>query len=323
MRILKKLSLVFFLIFSIQSTVYADEEENGYSVSPLFSEHQSEGVDNFFDIVWTPGVEELFDVRISNNSKHKQIYSIQVNKARTNKNGIVDYSNNKTEKSAIKYKLTEMIKMPKEVTVEAHSSVTVNGIINFEDKDFNGILMAGIHVSEKRETTKTEAISNSVAYNIPFVVRGNRDDRPKPILELKAVNLEKNSSTNYALNVSLDNKKANLMKDVTFVANIKNEQGESIIKQESKLDITPETNFIYPIKLTSNLKPGNYKLELKATHNNKNKWEFNKSFEISKQEAKAIKEEYDYKNDNVWIYIGVGLVFLAALSYIIIIRRKR
>lgn len=87
--------LVVLVIGFIGYNVSADTTnslQGTYSVSPIFSEHQTPGINSFFDIRWSPSVTEKFGLLITNNSNKTQIYEIQVNKARTNKNGIIDYS---------------------------------------------------------------------------------------------------------------------------------------------------------------------------------------------------------------------------------------
>lgn len=278
------------LLMSLMIDVSAfAETTSGYSVSPIFSEHQTTGIENFFDIRWTPLATENFSLRVTNNTDTEQVYDIQINKARTNKNGIIDYSDVTPEDHATLYKLTEMVQLPNEVTVAPNSSQEVAGTLVFPEKDFNGILMAGIHVSEKKEENNQSSVSNTVAYNIPFVVRGNIDERPAPSLELSELNVNKFSSDTYSVDVTLDNVGVNLLKEVQFTAEIRDEKGQLITTQKSKLDITPETSFIYPIKLTSDLKEGNYSMSLYVQHNDENKWNFTKKFELSSEEAKEIR----------------------------------
>lgn len=312
---IKKIAVFLFLVtLSIVSvsSVDAEEKTSSYSVSPLFSEHQSEGVGNFFDIKWTPSTKDVFSIKITNNTNKEQMYNVEVNKARTNKNGIVDYSDNTTEEKTVPYPLTKMINLSKEVKVPANSSENVTGSIVFPKEDFNGILMAGIHISEKKTEDSQSNVSNSVAYNIPFVVRGNNDKRPVPILDLTQVKVEKFSSETYSLDALLENKGPNLMKDVKFISEIKDESGKSILKEERQLDITPETSFAYPIKLPATIKAGKYTLTLNVKHNDINKWKFSGNFEITKQDMKKIKEASPEKTSK-WMLYGISIVVVLIL----------
>lgn len=310
-KIATTLTLLILSLISI-SSVYADENLSSYSVSPQYSMHQSKDVENFFDIKWTPSDKEKFSVKITNNTDKEQTYKLEVNKARTNKNGIVDYSDNAPEEKDTRYKLTEMIDISKEVKVPANSSENVEGSLTFPKEDFNGLLMAGIHVSEKKTKDSESNVSNSVAYNIPFIVRGNNDQRPKPILDLTQVKVEQFSSDTYSLDARLENKGPNLMKEVKFSSEIKDESGKSILKEDRQLDITPETSFAYPIKLPTTIKSGKYTLILNVEHNKTNKWTFSKTFEITKQDVKKIKDATPSKT-NKWLKYGIILAIVLIL----------
>ncbi|EQA3584205.1 WxL protein peptidoglycan domain-containing protein [Enterococcus faecalis] len=318
-KIATTLTLLILSFISI-SSVYADDKLSSYSVSPQYSTHQSKDVENFFDIKWTPSSKENFFVKITNNTDKEQTYKIEVNKARTNKNGIIDYSDNAPEANDAKYKLTEMIDIFKEVKVPANSSENVSGSLTFPKEDFNGLLMAGIHVSEKKTEDSESNVSNSVAYNIPFVVRGNIDQRPKPILDLAQVKVEQFSSDTYSLDALLENKGPNLMKEVKFNSEIKAESGKSILKEDRQLDITPETLFAYPIKLPTTIKPGKYTLTLEVEHNKTNKWSFSKTFEVTKQDVKNIKATIPEKR-NLGIVYAISTVIVIIM--ILILYRKR
>lgn len=323
---MKKIVMTFImLIASLITNVSAfAETTSGYSVSPIFSEHQTTEIENFFDIRWTPLATENFSLRVTNNTDTEQTYDIQINKARTNKNGIIDYSDVSPEDHAISYKLTEMIQLPKEVTAAPNSSKEVEGTLTFPEKDFNGILMAGIHVSEKKEENNQSSVSNTVAYNIPFVVRGNIDERPTPSLELSDLKVNKFSSDTYSVDVTLANIRTNLLKEVQFIAEIKDVNGQIITTQNSKLDITPETSFVYPIKLPSDIKEGKYTMILHVQHDDKEKWDFTKGFNLSSNEAKEIRNTTMETTTNWMMYAIMALiiVFIVIVGVYIFLRRK-
>ncbi|WP_339014812.1 DUF916 domain-containing protein (plasmid) [Lactococcus garvieae] len=315
------------LLFSEAIKVAAkdtSQTQGGYSVSPVPSEHQTKGIQDYYDIEWTPASKDEFGVTINNKSGKEQTYIIQINKARTNRNGIVDYSNRTPELPEAKYKLTEMVQIPKEVTIPSKSSKTVTGRISFPDPSFNGILMAGLHISEKKDKDESKAVSNTVAYNIPLVVRGDEDTRPKAELELTKVSVEKYSSKQSSLDVLLFNKKTNLLKESEFHAEIKDKEGKKITETSSKLDLTPETSFVYPVKLPDNMKAGEYSLILTVSHG-KDFWEFKKDFKVSKSESKAITERSG-QTPIPWLLYGLAVlvgVLIVMFLFFWIYRRRR
>ncbi|WP_285141037.1 DUF916 domain-containing protein [Lactococcus petauri] len=322
----KIITLLLLLILNIGgSGVLADDAQasNGsYSVSALPSIHQTEGVESFFDIRWTPSDTENFGVLITNKGDKPQTYNIEVNKARTNKNGIIDYSDSTAELNTSKYQLTRMIQLPKEVTVAAGQSKKIEGSLSFLQESFNGLLMAGIHVSEKKSQESGATVSNTVAYNIPFVVRGDNDVRPKANLLLERTSLEKLSSTQSSLDIHLSNEEATLLKESNFQAEITNKSGKVITTQSSKLDITPETKFIYPIKLPEKINAGDYRVTLKVTHG-KDQWKFNKNFTITGEEAKEIHQRAGIKDYSWIIYCIIIIIAIFSIGLLLIFLKKK
>ncbi|MFQ6324466.1 WxL protein peptidoglycan domain-containing protein [Lactococcus garvieae] len=327
MKKLITLLLLFILGISGSSALAESNQtsEDTYSVSALPSEHQTKGIESFFDIRWTPSYTEKFGLLITNNSDKDQTYQIQVNKARTNRNGIIDYSDTTPESKTSKYQLTQMIQLEKEVTVPAGQSQKVEGSLNFPQASFNGILMAGIHVSEKKSQTNQSSVSNSVAYNLPFVVRGGNDVRPDAKLTLKKVALEAFSSTQSSLDVELSNEEATLLKDSQFQAEIINKKsGKVMAKQSSKLDLTPETDFVYPVKLPKNLPTGDYQLTLKVTHA-KDKWSFKRTLHITGAQAKSIQQRAGVKDYSwiIYLLLFLGIITIFVLLFLVRKTRKR
>lgn len=312
--------LVFYFLLSSYTFAFAEDIQGTYSVSPVLSQHQTEGIDNFYDIRWTPSVTESFGLSITNNSNIEKTYEIQVNKAITNKNGIIDYSNISKDTSNAQYKLKELIQLPKQISVPANSSQEVKGTIAFPSESFNGILMAGIHVSEKSDQKQQASVSNTVAYNLPFVVRGNIDQRPTPKLMLSELNIEKLSSDKTSLNAHLNNEEANLLKASQLKAEIKDRNNKNVLTQTSKIDITPNTKFIYPIIFKETLKRGSYKLILTITHG-QDKWEFNKIFNISAKDTALVEQQHPKQNHH-WIWYMIATIITLIISSIILFKKK-
>lgn len=204
----------------------------------------------------------------------------------------------------------------------AGQSKKIERSLRFPQESFNGLLMAGIHVSEKKSQESGTTVSNTVVYNIPFVVRGDNDIRPKAKLLLERTSLDKLSSTQSSLDIHLSNEEATLLKESDFQAEIKNKNGKVITTQSSKLDVTPETKFIYPIKLPKKINAGDYRVTLKVTHR-KDQWKFNKNFAITGEEAKEIHQRAGIK-DYSWIIYGIIIIIvLVSIRLSLIFLRKK
>ncbi|MBF7110426.1 DUF916 and DUF3324 domain-containing protein [Pediococcus pentosaceus] len=320
----KIFTLVFIFVISIltATNVHADHKLASYSVTPIFSEHQTDGADSYFDIKWPPASKESFGIKITNNTKKTKQFEIEVNKARTNRNGIVDYSDRTPEKANTVYKLTQMIRLPKEVEVAPNSSQIIHGSISFPAKDFNGILMAGLHFTEKTTAVKKNTVSNTIAYNIPFVIRGNHDQRPTPRLSLDQLKMTKPNLSTYELDAKLTNHHQNLLKSVKTVSTIKNMDNKTLKKETKRIDITPETTFENPIQVPKNIKAGQYKLVLTMQHG-KNHWKFEKNFKIKPADLKVAKRHQIQNHSALFIGLAVIALIVIGGGWIIFKKLKR
>lgn len=302
------LSIVVLLL--VGNRALAEEKSTGaYSVVPEYSEHQTASVQGFFDIRWTPSATDEFGIAIANKSDKETTYDLQVNKAVTNRNGVIDYSNTTPEADTIQYPLTKLVQLPKEVTVAPNSTQVVKGKLTFPEASYNGILMAGIHVSEKQSQDKTAAVSNTVAYNIPFVVRGDNDSRPQAILTCQSVSVKQPTVIESTLDIALTNEAPTFLKESSFKAEIKDANGQTVKTKDSKLDVTPQTAFTYPIKLSSDMKAGDYTVDLTVTHA-KDKWHFAKKFTLTGKQAKVIRSQNKKQGIAWYVYVLIGVLVL-------------
>ena len=97
--------------------------------------------------------------------------------------------------------------------------------------------------------------------------------------------------------------------------------GKVITTQSSKIDITPETKFIYPIKLPGKVHAGEYGVNLKVTHG-KDSWEFNKKFTITGEEAKEIHQRARIRNYS-WIIFCIIIMTIIFIGLLFIFLRNK
>ncbi|MBZ5979349.1 DUF916 domain-containing protein [Leuconostoc gelidum subsp. aenigmaticum] len=316
---------IFLLCCSLTVQTVSADKTGTFSVSPILSDHQTKGIDTFYDIRWTPGKSDTIGVTISNKTDKEQSYEIAVNKARTNKNGIIDYSDGISESKSILYKFSDLLKLPMEVVVPAQSSKSVTGTINFPDNSYNGILMAGIHISEKNVINDKSMVSNKVAYNLPLIIRGNSDKRSKAEMALTELLVKQYSSKTYSLNIHLNNKKATFLKNSKFKSVITNSRGKQVTSKISYINVTPETTFEYPIELSKKYPAGKYNLKLVITHGKKDHWTFNKTFKINDDQAKSMNTLRRIGKTAWWIYglICFGIIGITGLIILFVINRRK
>lgn len=310
------------MLFAVPLLVHGEKKVDNYAVSPIFSENQTASVTSFYDIKWSPGKTEKIGVRVTNNSDDDREYTLTTNKAQTNKNGIIDYSS--TQKEETKgYRITEMVRFSPTVKVLAHTSQDIYTEFTFPQADFNGILMGGIHISEKQQQNSSQGVTNVIAYNIPLVIRGNIEQRPEAKIKFGTISFEKEAVDHYALAMKLTNVETNFLKKVSIKVKIKNEKGKVVDEQESTVDITPETTFSYPIHLKSAYKSGKYHVEITLKHD-KQVWKKSKSIELSNNQVKQLKQSSKSKKmSSLPVIIGILLFLVFVVVCIALLRIKK
>lgn len=325
-RLLQLACLSLLALFGVGVQSVLADSQASFSISPIISEHQTNGVTGFYDITWTPGQRDEFGVVITNHTDKAQTYIITLNKGQTNKNGIIDYEQSRTDQSKYQYDVTKLAYLPKEVTIAANSSETVKGSIVFPKDDYNGILLSGLEVSEKTSSgasKKNSSVSNVVIYNIPFILRGNIAKRPRADLKFIDLTVSQYSSDRYAANFKLENVNANLLKNVQVVSTILNKSGKIIETKKSEITITPETVFDYPIVLEKSYPAGKYVVKLVVTHGDSDKWTFNKSFAVTKAQYKQIKQLKKIGKTQLWKKFGLTAVIVFLMTFVWWLSRKK
>lgn len=298
----------------------AGTNSSTFAVSPLFSEHQSKTVNAFFDIKWVPGQTDKIGIAIRNKQDKEMTYQLAVNKAKTNANTVIDYSNTKKEdKKAAKPSVTTLVHFPNEVTVKAHSIKKVYTNITFPKKDFNGIKMAGIRIQEKQAAdVKKAEVKNSVSYVLPLVLRGNKQQRPAPKITFGKAKLEKAAISGYELVIPVTNKKENLLKNTKLHMQLMDKKGHVMGKTKATAIITPETMFRYPLHMPQKYSSGTYTAVMTVKHKEQ-VWKTTQKVTITKAQSQKAKEALPKKSWKDYLGNPLILMLLTILGTLIVV----
>ena len=297
-----------------------------YYISPIFSAHQSKNVTTFFDLRWSPGESDKIGITITNTTDEDKTFQIKVNKARTNGNGVLDYSDGSKEASdATQPTITSMVAFPKSVDVAAHGSQVVYSTINFPQKDFNGIKMGGIEVEEQHSSQEKQ---NVVSYVLPLIIRGNIDQRPQAKITFGKFDLKQSTFHDFALSLPISNINATLLKDAQVDVTLKRSDGGVAWTKSSKFLITPETSFVYNPTIDKDLKAGTYKVELVIKHGEE-RWENTQELTVSKNTASKMKQTTKAGNNfsvskkkTVLLVIATVICTLFIIVLVVLLYRK-
>ncbi|WP_317945806.1 DUF916 and DUF3324 domain-containing protein [Carnobacterium maltaromaticum] len=322
----KKLILLFILLFGIQVAPIIGQAADSmkYSVSAVIPENQIDKTLTYFDLKMIPNQKQDIDLVVSNSGDEEQTIIISPNVAKTNQNGVIDYSQSKGDiDSSLIFPLKSIISEKQEVKLAPKEKKTVTFTLEMPEKEFNGLILGGFYISTKevnnkaKEAEKDVQIKNNYSYVIGIKLRENTNE-VKPDLKLNQI---KPALLNYrtAITANLQNIEATIIKDLSIDAKVMKKGNSDVLHETLKKDLSmaPNSNFDFPINWDNqSLEPGNYTLQLTAT-SGENKWNFEEDFNISSKESSTLNKEAVEleKAEPNWLLIS--LIILVVLLLLI------
>lgn len=304
------------------------KESMGYSVSAIIPDNQIDKTLTYFDLKMEPNQKQEIHLFVSNSSDKEQTIEIIPNNAKTNQNGVIDYSqtNGKLD-SSLKIPLTSIISKAQEVTLAPNEKKKITFTLQMPEKSFDGLVLGGFYISKKqntdkmKETEKDVQIINNYSYVIGIKIRENKNNvKPKIIMnEIKPMLLNYRT----AITVNLQNTEATIINGLSVKAKVMKKGGSKKLHEVSKkeLSIAPNSNFDFPINWENQiLDTGKYTLQLVAK-SGEDEWKFEEDFVISSKDSKLLNDgaiELDKQPAN-WIWIVTTVLFILLVFVILII----
>lgn len=174
-RISILLAMILVGLLSFTSSVFA-EGNIPFEIKPKFTADQQEGVANYISIkVDGDSKEDIFEFSLKNRASESKEVSISVVDAYTSPNGVIQYTNIKSENSTI---VDENYKMSNHLTLEGENVITLKGgeerVIrtHLNAKSLEGVLLGGVsfQLYEEGGSTGDEESSFKINNKINMVV---------------------------------------------------------------------------------------------------------------------------------------------------------
>lgn len=310
-------------------------ETMAYSVKANIPENQINKTLTYFDLKMEPNQRQEITLTVSNSSDEKATILISPNVAKTNQNGVIDYSQvaDKID-SSLKNPVTSLISKEQEVSLEPKERKEVLFTLQMPEKEFDGVILGGFYISKKEDESnikdkeKNVQIKNKYSYVIGLQIRENTNE-VKPIMELNDI---KPALLNYrtAITANIQNTEATIIKELNVDAKVMKKGNAEVLHESNKknLSMAPNSNFDFPINWDNqSLDAGTYILQLTA-QSGQEKWEFEKEFKIfSKDSTSLNKEAVDIENaEPNWILLislAVGAILLIILMIVFFIYRHK
>ena len=327
------ITFIFFL--SLMPTTFSKASELNFSVNAVIPDNQIDKEKSYFDLKVTPGEKQNLIVKLRNTTDKEIVINPHIQSAKTNKNGVIDYTPNKIKKDdTLKIAMEDIAKVPKEVTVPPQSQKDLTIEVTMPKDKFDGIILGGIYLKEDTSKNKEDdkekdvAIKNEYSYVVALQMRQN-NNKVKPMLHMNEVNPETQNARNVIV-ANIQNSEPMIISKLKIDATV-NKKGSkdnlAILKKEN-LQVAPNSNFNIAVPLEGEkLEAGTYILKMKAESAGK-EWQFKKEFSISADKATTMNEKDVTleKETPTMLYIFLGVAFLiviAVVIYFIIRRNKR
>ncbi|ODJ58371.1 DUF916 and DUF3324 domain-containing protein [Brochothrix thermosphacta] len=316
-------------------TTFSKASELNFSVNAVIPDNQIDKEKSYFDLKVTPGEKQKLIVKLRNTTDKEIVINPHIQSAKTNKNGVIDYTSNKIKKDdTLKIAMEDVAKVPEEVTVPPQSEKDLTIEVTVPKDKFDGVILGGIYLKEDTSKNKEEdkendvAIKNEYSYVVALQMRQN-DNKVKPMLHMNEVNPETQNARNVIV-ANIQNSEPMIISKLKIDATV-NKKGSkdnlAILKKEN-LQVAPNSNFNIAVPLEGEkLEAGTYILNMKAESAGK-EWQFKKEFSISADKATTMNEKDVTleKETPTMLYIFLGVAFLiviAVVIYFIIRRNKR
>ncbi|WP_348921392.1 DUF916 and DUF3324 domain-containing protein [Enterococcus rotai] len=323
-------------LFIRPSIAFSDEPAQNsikdFSYEVVFPENQHDKNVGYYDLLMKPGEKQTIQLKMHNVSDKPLKVAIDLNSAKTNGNGVIEYGPTDLKKDvSLNYDLAQIVTGPQEVTLKPNSTETIDFVITLPEAAFEGYLAGGIQLKPivKEEYSQEKSIIiNKFAFLIGVLIHESSTEKIKPSLKLNDVSLKlKNGS--YSLFVDLSNTKGVFVEKMDAVINIrKNKSSKNLIEfRKQDMRMAPHSNIAMPVSLQNQkITAGEYTADIRITTADGGNWTWVKNFTFTKIEAEKVNQ---YMNQNAqsnfsgWWLLSFSTVLLITIVLFFLLKKKR
>ena len=334
----RSLLLIGIMLLSLSMTSFAADDQEattGFNYKVNYPDSQEDKSLGYFKLMLEPGQKQDVSITFNNPGKEKIVVSADINSAKTNQNGVIEYGKSTLEKDkSLKYDLKDVMKGPDKVELAAGETKDVTYTITMPKESYEGVIAGGIELQkENQKGTASEQggtrIINKYAYVIGVVLQEDKKDVP-PELKLNKVSAGQSNYRN-AIFVNFSNIMPSYVNDMTTEVKIMKKGSETTLyeKKQTAMRMAPNTMIDYPVSMNGEaMVPGQYVADILVTSDERNqKWHWKQEFEITSKEA----DEFNNRDVGLvqekgfnWklILLIVGILLLIIIIIVLLVRRK-
>ena len=332
---------IFSFTFGLTVPTYAEETSStaaaespiGFSYKVIQPENQRDTSVGYFDLRMTPGQVQTVQIELANSSNVEKTVEIDLNRAKTNGNGVIEYGPIAIDKDAsMKYDFEEIVTGPESVTIPAQSIATVDLTITMPESSYDGIIVGGIQLKEAVDE-EARAKQTGVINEYAFMIGMRLSETDTEVLPELALNSVYAGLMNYrnSIFVNFSNVEAAFLSDLTVEVQINKQGSEAVLYDTKKagMQVAPNSLVDFPVSMNGEkMEPGDYHAHILATAGDR-KWEWDQDFTITDEEAdKFNKQDVSLTQEEGinWVLVGIiagaGLVLGLVIFFVVRLVRK-
>lgn len=311
----------------------SSNETGGYYYRLEKPENQIDKNTSYFDLRMKPGQQQTVHIEFTNTSDEDYVFTIELNGAKTNQNGVIEYGPTTLENDAsLKHAFEDIVTGAKELKVPAGETVPLKLDISMPEDEFDGVIAGGIWFQVQTEDDpEATGVTHKTAYVVGMLL-SEKDAAVEADLQLNDVYAQLNNYRG-AIYVDFSNVNAAFLGSITVDTSIAAKDKPDEILYESKtsgMEMAPNSFMTYPISLNGDpYRAGSYIADIVVTSGDK-EWKWTQEFEITQRKAEELNEQdvsiVQEKGFDWWLIGGIAagvIALIAAVYFILHFRNKK
>lgn len=332
---MRKIILAICCMFAFSFPLVTEAEtdsEVGFHIKAIIPENQADKKLTYFDLQLEPGQKQTIKFLIENTSNEESTYQVAVNQAYTNDQGFIDYTQPTDEPDIPEeFQIDNIAKVPESITLAGGKSQEVSVDLTMPEKEFDGQILAAIHVMKVGQAEQEGQIVNNYGYVLGLKLTNNTNEVQRKV-ELEgvepAISFGKTSVV-----ATLKNPTMEAIGHLKYNAEVKDVAGETVkeVSYDKEMQMAPLSTYRFAIDWDNErLEAGDYSLHLAVADAKDNEWVFDRDFTISESDAKEVNKvaisKVNQQSIPTWVYVVVGVllgIILLLIIYFLFIRKKK
>ena len=317
--------------------------EVGFSVEPVLPNNQIDAQSGYFHLLMKQGDSQKLQVKLKNTKDQEVELTSWVASAKTNVNGVVDYSDNKSEvDDSLQHDLSQLVEIEKDIVLPPNSEKIIDVTVRMPKARVEGIIAGGLTFEEKK-ASETENISsqtgikNKFSYVIALLIQQEKEITIEPELSVGKV-APTQLNTKSAISAEIRNVSSVFLNNMSIAVKVTDKDSKEVIFEEDKtnLQMAPNTTMSLPLFLNGKkLEPGEYHYEAFISGTNGSdeadtkEWELSSDFSIEKEVAKELNKTDTQQEDDkplswwVWLLIISNILLVVVLITFLVLKNKK